>query len=181
VHSELAKRRVERNSALVFTLAMCATAVVILVGFGLAAAACSDAFNDLTESGSSPKPIPIPQAACPYLRLVSVAAANAGAPWSQVFDSNPPSWAQFSSQLRGPLGALDIALGDAIPHVPVPVANDLSTVRLRVENGRRELEIQTSVTDYLDTSGVADGYLTLQHASALVDNACGFTLAPAFP
>ena len=50
-----------------------------------------------------------------------------------------------------------------------------------VQVGRAELSASTSVSDYLARSQVLAGYGTLEHASALVANACGFTLAPPSP
>ncbi|HEY5173388.1 MAG TPA: hypothetical protein VIK54_16825, partial [Acidimicrobiia bacterium] len=65
--------------------------------------------------------------------------------------------------------------------VPDLVARDLRAVRHDVQVGRVELLAATSVNEYLARSEVLSGYGTLEHASALVANACGFTLAPPLP
>jgi hypothetical protein len=183
VRSEVEQRRIERNSPLVFSLAMFGAVIAIFVGFGIAIASCEDSVAEIVENfGKGQQPsvtsIPIAKSSCPYLRLVSVAAANAGAPWNEDIGYGEPPWSRFSSQLRAPLGALDIALGDAIPHVPALVAADFSEVRRDVEIGRLDLATSYSVDDYMARAPVVEGYLKLVHASELVGNACGFEVAP---
>ena len=160
---------------------------LMIVGI-VAAAAALAAFNinvDLSGLKNNPfasdvHPIPVPRAACPYLRLVSVAAANAAAPWSAEFQ-RAPDWEQFSTRISPSLASFDDALGGAVPHVPPPVAHDLLEVRRQVEIGRAALPTAHSVDDYFNSSGVITGYSTLSHASALVGGACGFPLAPPIP
>ena len=73
-------------------------------------ASCAHSVSDILQ-GTAPeavRPIPIPQTACPYLQLVSVAATNAGAPWHDAFQPSP-DWNHFAAELSAPLAALDIA------------------------------------------------------------------------
>ena len=163
--------------------------IAMLVGFSMALSECKGALND-SFSGFNldlhrpvAHPIPIPHSACPSLRLVSVAAHDADEPWRQLFQAPVlhQDWTQFSQALSKPLASLDGALGAAVDHVPGPVASDLREVRRRVEVGRFELTTPHSVNDYMNNSGVLDGYTKLLHASDLVGNACGFELAPPLP
>jgi hypothetical protein len=183
--------RTERRKNTVFVVSMLGGLLTLFAGFSFAFAACARSLDSAINSAFSGfnlapsfkadvQPIAIPQSACPSLRVVSVAAKDAAAPWAQVFDpAIDPT--EFSKRLAAPLASLDGALGAAVDHVPGPVASDLRTVREKVESGRLQLPVKDSVMRYLDRSGVVDGYSTLQHASALVGNACGFVLAPPIP
>ena len=174
--------QIARRSGVVFVLSVSAVGLALFVGFVVPMAACAHTVSDILQ-GTAPevvRPIPIPQTACPYLDLVAVAATNAGAPWHDAFQPSP-DWNHFAAELTAPLAALDIALAAAVPHVPDPLARDLVAVRQDVQVGRAELSASTSVSDYLARSQVLSGYGTLEHASALVANACGFTLAPPSP
>ena len=176
---------------MVFTAAVTSTGLALLVGFGLLFSACADSFSHLLDgvgpnfgsgnlSFNDVQPIPVPQASCPYLRLVSAAAANAGAPWHDAFSASA-SMERLARDLPAPLAALDAALGAAIPNVPGPVARDLRAVRTDVQFGRVELLAATSAKDYLNQSKVIEGYGTLVHASRLVGAACGADIAPPLP
>jgi hypothetical protein len=174
--------RIARRSGVVFALSVSAVGLALFVGFVVPMAACAHSVSDILQ-GTAPeavRPIPIPQTACPYLHHVAAAATNAGAPWHDAFQPSP-DWNHFAAELSAPLAALDLALAAAVPHVPDPVARDLVAVRQDVQVGRAELSASTSVSDYLARSQVLAGYGTLEHASALVANACGFTLAPPSP
>ena len=174
--------RIARRSGVVFVLSVSAVGLALFVGFVVPMAACAHSISDILQlpAPEAVRPIPIPQTACPYLQLVAVAATNAGAPWHDAFQPSP-DWKHFTAELSAPLTALDIALAAASSHVPDPVARDLLAVRHDVQVGRAELSAATSVNDYLARSQVLSGYATLEHASALVANACGFTLAPPLP
>ena len=174
------------RSGIVFLLSVIATGVALLVGFGVLMTACAnslsrvgDAFGSVTTSPPV-QPIAIPQSACPYLRLVATAATNAGAPWHVAFEP-AADWNRFSHDLAGPLVALDDALTAAVPNVPAAVAQDLREVQRDVQRGRVQLLVASSVTDYMGQSNVVEGYTALGHASALVGNACGVTIAPPLP
>jgi hypothetical protein len=187
-HSEptLERDRIARRSGAVFVLSVGAAGLALLGGFGFAMAACAnsvgDVFSGFGNFGSfeTVKPIPIPQTACPYVRLASAAAADAAAPWHDAFTPSP-DWARFSKQLSTPLANLDAALTAAVPHVPRPVAQDLRTVLRDVQFGRVQLLAATSVSEYLTGSKVLEGFTALGHASALIGTACGPTLAPPLP
>jgi hypothetical protein len=170
--------------------------IAMLVGFSMALSECKgalDSFSGVNVDLSGfdkmlhrpvANPIPIPHSACPSLRLVSVAAHEANEPWRRLFQDPAvltQDWTQFSQALSTPLASLDGALGAAVDHVPGPVASDLREVRRRVEVGRLELTTPHTVNDYMNNSGVLDGYTALLHASDLVGNACGFVLAPPLP
>lgn len=183
--------RIERRKTGVFLLALLGGVLVLFAGFDYAmtqfAHSVQGVFSgfdllphDGSRLGTEVQPIPIPQSACAYLRIVSVAANDAAAPWADAFTPSVDP-AQFSKQLAPPLASLDAALGAAVDHVPGPVASDFRTVRATVEVGRLNLPVRDSVPKYLDRSGVVAGYGALQHASALVGNACGFVLAPPIP
>jgi hypothetical protein len=170
----------------VFLLSVGAAGLALFAGFGIAMAACEhsvrDVFSGFGNIGTfeNVQPIPIPQTACPYVRLASAAAADAAAPWHDAFKPSP-DWERFSTQLSGPLANLDAALGAAVPHVPEPVARDLRTVLADVKVGRVQLLAATSVSDYMARSDVLGGFAALGHASALIGTACGPTLAPPLP
>ncbi len=174
------------RSAVVFFASVGTVGLVLLVGFGLAMAACansiSDTFSGFGDIGTfdSVEPIPIPPTACPYVRLTSAAAAAAAQPWHGAFGP-APDWNRFAKELAAPLANLDAALGATVPHVPAAVALDLRNVRRDVELGRVQLFASTSVSDYMTRSDVVDGFGALGHASALVADACGPTLAPPLP
>jgi hypothetical protein len=174
--------RIARRSGVVFVLSVSTVGLALLVGFGVVMAACAHSVSDLLQlpAPEAVRPIPIPHSACPYLQVVAVAAEKAGAPWHGALEPSA-DWKRFTAQLSAPLTALDIALADAVPHVPGLVAQDLRAVRHDVQVGRVELLVATSVNDYLTRSEVLSGYSTLEHASALVANSCGFTLAPPLP
>lgn len=184
--------RAERLPGTVFFTVVGSVGLAMMVGFGLLFAACADSFSHLGDGltlgptpkgfpfGDDVKPIRIPPASCPYLRLVAAAATNAGAPWHDAF-SNRASLARLERDLPEPLAALDSALGAAIPNVPGPVARDLRSVRADVQFGRVELYAATSADEYLSRSKVLEGYGTLVHASELVGGACGVDIAPPLP
>jgi hypothetical protein len=181
-----------RRSGVVFAAAVTTTGLAMMAGFGLLFSACADSFSHLLDGVGSPfasgdlsfgepvDPIAIPQSSCPYLRLVSAAATNAGAPWHDAF-SESTSLPRLARDLPAPLAALDGALGAAIPNVPSPVARDLGEVRRDVQVGRVELLAATSESEYLKQSKVLEGYTTLVHASRLVGAACGADIAPPLP
>ncbi|MDQ1474941.1 MAG: hypothetical protein QOE62_170 [Actinomycetota bacterium] len=187
-HSEptLERDRIARRSGAVFVLSVGAAGLALFAGFGFAMAACANSVGDVFAgfgnigTFDTVKPIPIPQTACPYVRLASAAAADAAAPWHDAFAPSP-DWNRFSKQLSAPLANLDAALAAAVPHVPDPVARDLRTVLRDVQFGRVQLLASTSVNDYMVTSKVLEGFTALGHASALIGTACGPTLAPPLP
>jgi len=184
--------RTERLPGTVFFTAVGSVGLALMVGFGLLFSACADSLSHLGEGlgfnpsakglpfGEPVPPIPIPQASCPYLRLVAAAATNAGAPWHDAF-SGSANLGRMTRDLPAPLAALDFALGNAIPNVPAPVARDLRAVRADVQVGRVELLAATSAEEYLNRSRVLEGYSTLVHASELVGDACGADIAPPLP
>jgi hypothetical protein len=184
--------RTERLPGTVFFTVVGSIGLAMTVGFGLLFSACADSLSHLGESlafnpsskgfslDNDVQPIPIPHASCPYLRLVSAAATNAGAPWHDAF-SGSASLPRLERDLPGPLAALDLTLGAAIPNVPGPVARDLRAVRDDVQHGRVELLAATSADEYLTQSRVLEGYGTLVHASRLVGDACGADIAPPLP
>jgi hypothetical protein len=185
--SDEERARIVGRSSAVFALSMCVVAIGVVVGFGIAFAACADTashlFDGLGGSFSSPgdvKPVPIPATACPYLRLVSASATDAGTPWHDALQEHG-DWNLLKLRLTAPLASLDNALGTAIPQVPDVVAQDLRETRRDVQIGRAELLAASSVSDYLGRSNVIDGYQSLAHAGALVGTACGFALAPPLP
>jgi hypothetical protein len=128
-----------------------------------------------SQSESAVQPIPVPQSACPYLRLVSVATAQAQTPW---LNGSVSDWPRFSRDLSTPLASLDGALGAAIPHVPDAVARDFRDTRREVEVGRMALLAAHSLAEYLGRANVTGGYAALRHASELVGTTCGFQVAP---
>ncbi len=158
----------------------------MLVGFGLMFSACGHAFSDAT-SGLNLFPddqivppsrtIPIPPAACPYLRLVSAAANDAAKPWGRAFEPSA-NWDHFAAALSEPLARLGAALGAAIAHVPPSVARDLTEARRNVEVGRVQLVKTRSIRDYLNQLNVIAGTQALSDADALIGTACNVTLAP---
>src|SRR5947207_13176382 len=103
--------RIVRRSGAVFLLSVGATGLALFVGFGLAMAACTNSLEDAFDGFNlgtveSVKPIPIPQTACPYLRLTAKAAADAAPPWRVAFQPTA-DWKQFSKDLTAPLANLD--------------------------------------------------------------------------
>ena len=183
---DLERERVVGRSSAVFSLSLCVVTVGLVVAFSIAFAACNNALRDTFTgfgqigTASAVKPIPIPRSACPSLRLVSAAAAGAASPWRDALVGSR-DWKRFASAMTEPLAEFDAALGAAVPNVPDAVARDLSAVRSDVEVGRVELFDATSVTEYMNRADVVGGYGRLGHASALVGDACGITLAPPLP
>jgi len=169
----------------VFLAAVGGIGVAMLAGFGLMFSACGHAFSDATsgfnffpdEKDTPSRAIPIPPAACPYLRLVSAAATDAAEPWRLGLDPST-KWDRFATELSEPLARLDAALGAAITRVPPAVAHDLIEARRNVEVGRVQLLATTSVHDYLGQGNVLAGTSALADADALVGTACNVTLAP---
>jgi hypothetical protein len=156
-------------------------ALVAALGFAVAS---FDPFGGSGLFAPAPvvKPIPIPKSACPYLRVVNAAASDANH-WDVGLNADDvKSWRAFGKRLAPTLVSLQSSLQLAIPHVPGPVATQLKATLHQVVIGRPPLLTTTSFTDYIDkTNGaVSAGYIDLLHASDLVGNACGFTLAPTF-
>jgi hypothetical protein len=132
------------------------------------------------------KPIPVSQNACPYLRRVHDTAEHAGQLWwatltSGARGSNSTDWPLFRAEFKPRVDAFDAALRDAIPHVPQPVAAELLEVRHQVLIGKQRFGRVDTVAAYVSKAegAVVSGYISLGNVSDLVDNACGFTVAPA--
>lgn len=178
----------------------CIAALVgLAVVFGGLAALFVKAGNALEHVGSGfnlsfasneEHPIPIPKAACPYLRTVHDTADASGRLYVEALNARKPnrgsdsgarqSWSSFRSASRLTLAGFDDALSKAVPHVPPRVAARLDVVLTNVRSGERELGTATSYAEYTNaTSGdVLAGLGALDDASGLVGNACGFTLSP---
>jgi hypothetical protein len=174
--------RVAWRSAVVVGLSVGATGLVLVAGFGFllvrSGHAVAQAGNDIMSGyemhfDEHPEPpIPIPPAACPYLRLVATAADHASAPWLQTF-THEPEWTQFSHDLSAPLAELDAALGAAIPHLPAPIAQDFGSARAGVAIGRAQLLAAHTLREYRDRIDVGDGSFGLNQTEALSGNQCG--------
>jgi hypothetical protein len=166
-------------------LGVIAAGTALLLGFGVLAARCTDSFNQHVESAFHPvtnepvRPIPVSRKACTYLREVGARAEGAAAPWVGMSDAEP--WRPFQARLNQVLPPFAIALAAAIPHVPTPVARDLTEVLRQVEIGRATLPGTVSMSDYLMKSDTAvyTGTFALAHASSLVGDACGARVLPA--
>ena len=171
------RQRHTRRNVAIFGGVIVALLVAGAVTVGVALASI-----DVGDIGrrSPTKAIPIPATACPYLRVVSVAASDANH-WDQgIATGDVKSWRAFAKRTAPTLAALDHSLRLAIPHVPKPVATQLRWTLLNVVKGRPALLGSESYIDYLHQSedAVTGGYAALSEASDLVGNACGFTLAP---
>ena len=130
--------------------------------------------------GPAVKPIPIPATACPYLRVVHVAASSAGVDWFTALGYNTAKqWQPFALQLEPKLTVLETSLVASIPHVPRPVARDFEDTAHQIVIGRAPTASR-NVNEYLKgTNGaVITGWSALNHASDLIGNACGFDFAP---
>jgi hypothetical protein len=121
------------------------------------------------------KPIPIPSAACPYLRAVRDAATAARDALFAQHDS-AATWELLSERLD----RFDEALREAMPRVPPRVAASLRAVLRRVDIGRAELPYVRTDAEYHRQIGAApaEGFAALVEASHLVGDACTFELAP---
>jgi hypothetical protein len=152
---------------------------VTLLGFGVASCMNSINFNfDL--GGPAVKPIPIPATACPYLRVVHVAASAAGVDWFTALGYGAAKqWQPFARQLEPKLTVLESSLVASIPHVPHPVARDFEDTAHQIVIGHSPTASR-NVNDYLNrtNSAVITGWSALNHASELIGNACGFDFAP---
>jgi hypothetical protein len=156
-------------------------AFLVLCGVGVAS--CVDRINDGFANLGEPavKPILIPRAACPYLLVVHAAAENAGAGWIEALGGRTPQqWRPFAVQLAPKLVVLENTLLVASVHVPRPVAADLADAFHQVVIGRPPLATSLTVDAYLQqtNSAVINGWGDLNHASALIGNACGFDFSP---
>jgi hypothetical protein len=171
-----------RDFAIILGIVVVVGALVAGLGF---AAASFDPFGGSGLFGppqGALKPIPIPASACPFLRVVS-ATANDANHWDVGLNADDlKSWQAFGTQLAPTLASLETSLVVAIPHVPSPVASQLSATLRQVVIGRPKLLSTRSFSDYVQqTNGaVSTGYYHLARASELVGNACGFKLAPTF-
>jgi hypothetical protein len=103
-----------------------------------------------------------------------------GAPPSGAQLDNPKAWPLYSTLLRGRLSTFDRAMQTAVPHIPAPIAARLQAVRQQVQVGLDRLPEVTTANDYVaqTLSAVISGYASLNDASELTGNACGFNLAP---
>ena len=154
-------------------------AFVTLCGFGIASCMSSINFN-LDFGAPAVKPIPIPATACPYLRVVHVAASSAGAGWATALGySNAKQWRPFARQLEPKLAILESSLVASIPHVPRPVAWDFEDTAHQIVIGRSPSAFATT-WDYIGrtNNAVIAGWGDLNHASDLIGNGCGFDFAP---
>jgi len=126
-------------------------AFVVLCGVGIAS--CMNSFSHSFGSLGGPtvvKRVPIPAAACPYLRVVYVAAESAGAGWVSALDYHTTQqWRPFAVQLAPKLPVLETALLVASAHVPRPVASYFTDALHQVVIGRPPLAASQTVDDYL--------------------------------
>jgi hypothetical protein len=127
-------------------------------------------------------PISVPTRACPYLLRVRDTAADAGTMWFSTAGHDATPGATVRSQFGPPLLKFDAALRAAIPNTPEPIAAALLRTLAQVQIGERELGAATSAGQYFDATigPVSNGYSDLGYASALMGEACGFSLNPLF-
>jgi hypothetical protein len=127
------------------------------------------------------KPIPIPAASCPYLRVLNTVEESAGANWFNALDyKTPQQWRPFAAQLAPKLAVLETTLLVASAHVPRPVASDFADALHQVVLGRPPLATSRTANAYLaqTNNAVFTGWSDLNHASGLIGNACGFDFSP---
>ncbi len=130
---------------------------------------------------TAPKPIPVARRSCPYLREVHDTALQAGVASGDASNANEPRyWHLYVEALAAKLIAFDVALRTAALRTPSPIAADLRFVHSQVVVGFRALSGARTGAAWSQTTfdAVANGYLSLDDASDLTGNACGFTLAP---
>jgi Protein of unknown function (DUF2510) len=156
---------------------------VFVVGFGACAFVASQLPTGNFTFGPPEhvNPIPVPHASCPYLRRVHDTAVVAGEASGAARNDNEASvWPIQAARLRLKLTAFDAALRAATAHTPAPIASKLGTVREQVSFGLAQLQRARTGADWSGSTfgAVAFGYVSLNNASDLTGNACGFTVAP---
>ena len=154
-------------------------AFIVLCGVGIAS--CTRSLNFNFALTPTVKPIPIPAASCPYLRVLNAVEESAGAGWINALDYNTTDqWRPFAAQLAPKLAVLETTLLVASAHVPRPVASDFADALHQVVLGRPPLAISRTANAYLaqTNSAVLAGWIDLNQASALIGNACGFDFSP---
>jgi hypothetical protein len=126
-------------------------------------------------------PIPISQRACPYLKAVRTTADTAGRTSMDLLEARSASRAQVELRSTYPnqLAALDLSVRVAAAVVPKPISAKLSDVAANVEADRKLLRATHDPAAFSSRGidALVDGTLSLQAASDLVGNACGFTLS----
>ena len=127
-----------------------------------------------------PKPIPVPAAACPSLRLVHDDAARATALWNPVWSGTetPSQAVEFWPEMGPTLQHLDESLHAALPRVPAPIAAQFRITIRDVEFGQAGLLYFRDPSRYENATfrQLFEGTDALWQASQLVGNACHFDL-----
>jgi len=158
-------------------------AAVMVILFGIGVASCMNGLNHFGNIGATPtvKPIPIPGASCPYLRVLNAVEGSAGENWGNALDYHTRrQWRPFAVQLEPKLALLEATLLVAGVHVPRPVASDFTDALHHVVIGRPPLAASLTVDAYLQqtNNAVVNGWSDLNNASQLIGNACGFVFSP---
>jgi len=160
-------------------------AFVVLCGIGIASCVngLSDSFASLGDWHLSPsvKPIPIPAASCPYLRVLNDVETSAGVGWLTALNYNTPQqWQPFAKRLAPKLAVLETTLLVASVHVPRPVASEFADALHQVVIGRPPLTASLTATAYLaqTNNAVLAGWSDLNYAGLLIGNACGLDFSP---
>jgi len=141
-------------------------AFVVLCGFGVAS--CVNSLNFNFSVTSSVKPIPIPAASCPYLRVLNSVEESAGEGWLTALGYNTPQqWRPFAAQLAPKLAVLETALLVASAHVPRPVASDFTDALHQVAIGRPPLATSLTEDAYVaqTNDAIVNGWGDLNHAA----------------
>jgi hypothetical protein len=160
-------------------------AAVLVILFGVGIASCMNALNNFGDFRFSlfgnVKPIPIPAASCPYLRVLNAVEESTGEGWIGALGYNTPAeWRPFAAQLAPKLAVLETTLLVASAHVPRPVALDFTDALHQVVIGRPPLATSLTENAYVaqTNDAVVAGWGDLNHASGLIGNACGFVFSP---
>jgi hypothetical protein len=129
------------------------------------------------------KSIPVSQAACPSV-VAMHDAANAFQNETPVFGLGSDGrghlvrWPATRPALRHAADVLDVTIAAGIPHVPAPVQDYLTRVRVNIKQGREQAALANDPTAYMQRVQplVTNGQSAFGFASDLVGHACSVDL-----
>ncbi len=160
-----------------------ATALLVLIGVGVALVTL--VANDFLRVESRPRlnPIPIAATACPQVRILHLTAdgfqlALGSAESGTDQHGRPMSWPVARNQLDTAMQRLDTAIANGAPHFPEAIRVYLTTTQLDIREGRTQLAGSRDAQDMTSrTQALLDeGKTAYGNASDLVGQQCDVPL-----
>ena len=175
-------RRRIRSIIAVFIATASVGVLAVLIVVAMSAASVGRSFSQIGQRNHL-QPVPVSKNACPYV----VAMHNA----ANVFQNQTPvlgvgfdgrgnllPWPRTRPALSHAADVLDVTIAAGIPHVPPPVQDYLTTVRVDIRQGREEAVLANDPTTYVQRVQplLTSGKRAFGFAGDLVGHACSVDL-----